>query len=157
MAKHIAFIGVAGALFLSWIADEVKAWIPWCARHFFDLSVRLLPDSEQERFSEEWRGHIESLPGTVLASVQFALAALEIRSVVLKESLLQRWEGYRVRVFLMGLLVYCGLKAKLSAGGATKKELVTSGNSMGISNQAVAAFVILSAFILLDHASQPRA
>lgn len=156
MAKHIAVIGVAGALFLSWIADEVKAWIPWCARHFFDLSVRLLPDSERERFSEEWRGHIESLPGTGLASAQFILAALEIRFLVMKEALLQWWTGYCAHFSLMGLLVYCWLKGKLSARMETQ-ELVADRNSIEISNQAIAVFVILSAFVLLDHASQRQA
>lgn len=79
MAKHIAVLGVIATLLVNWLSDEAKAWLPWCGRKFFDLSVRLLPPCERERYSEEWRGHIESFPGTGFVSVQFILAALQIR------------------------------------------------------------------------------
>jgi hypothetical protein len=155
LAKHIAVLGVITTLLLNWIADEAKAWLPWCARRFFDLSVRLLPASERERYSEEWRGHIESFPGAGLASAQFVLAALEIRAFLIKGALLQRWMKYRTRTAVMGLLAYCWLNVQMARIFGTQKP-VAHEDSAENSNLAIAVLVILIAFVLMERSPEPQ-
>jgi hypothetical protein len=155
LAKHIAVLGVIATLLLNWIADEAKAWLPWCARRFFDLSVRLLPASERERYSEEWRGHIESFPGAGLTSAQFVLAALEIRAFLMKEALLYRWMKYRTHTAVIGLLAYCWLNVQMARIFGTQKP-VTREYSVENSNLAIAALVILIAFVMIERSREPQ-
>lgn len=153
VAKHIAVLGVIATLFLNWIADEAKAWLPWCARRFFDLSVRLLPVSERDRYSEEWCRHIDSFPGAGLASAQFVLAALKIRAFLIKETLALRWIQYRTRTAMIGLLVYCWLNVQLARIFSTQKP-VPREYSVESSNLVIAVLVILIAFVLTQHSSK---
>lgn len=155
VAKHIAVLGVIATLLLNWIADEAKAWLPWCARRFFDLSVCLLPASERERYSEEWCGHIESFPGTGLASAQFVLAALGIRAFLMKEALLQWWMQCRTRTALIGLLAYCWLNVQMAQIFGTQKSVVRE-YSVENSNLMIAVLVILIAFVLIERSSEPQ-
>lgn len=155
MAKHIAVLGVIATLLLNWIVDEAKAWLPWCARRFFDLSVRLLPTSERERYSEEWRGHIESFPGIGLASAQFVLAALEIRVFLMKEALLQRWMQYWMRTVLIGLLAYCWLNAQTAQIFGTQKPVARE-YSVENSSLVIAVLVIVIAFVLIKRSPEPQ-
>jgi hypothetical protein len=155
LAKHIAVLGVIATLLLNWIADEAKAWLPWCARRFFDLSVRLLPTSERERYSEEWRGHIESFPGAGLASAQFVLAALGIRTFLMKEALMRRWMKYRTRTALIILFAYCWLNLQMARIFGTQKP-VTSEYSVENSNLVIAVIVIVIAFVLIERSPEPR-
>jgi len=155
VAKHIAVLGVIATLLLNWIADEAKAWLPWCAHRFFDLSVRLLPASERERYSEEWRGHIESFPGTGLASAQFVLAALEIRALLMKEALQRGWMHYRVRTALIGLLAYCWVNVQVARVFGTQKPVARE-YSIENSNLVIVVLVILIAFVLIGRSSEPQ-
>jgi hypothetical protein len=148
-------LGVIASLLLKWIADEAKAWLPWCARRFFDLSVRLLPASERARYSEEWHGHIESLPGTVLAAAQFVLAALGIRAFLMKEALLQRFMHYRTRIVLISLLAYFWLTVQLARIFGMQKPVARE-HSVENSNLVIAVLVILIAFILIKRSSEPQ-
>ncbi len=155
LAKHIAVLGVIATLLLNWISDEAKAWLPWCARRFFDLSVRLLPVSERERYSEEWRAHIESFPGAGLTSAQFVLAALEIRAFVIKQALLQRWIKYRTHTAVIGLLAYCWLNVQMARIFGTQKPVARE-YSVENSNLVIAVIVIVIAFVLIERSSEPR-
>ncbi len=155
LAKHIAVLGVIATLLLNWIADEAKAWLPWCARRFFDLSVRLLPASERERYSEEWRAHIESFPGAGLTLAQFVLAALEIRAFVIKQALLQRWMKYRTHTAVIGFLAYCWLNVQMARIFGTQKP-VARGYPVENSNLAIAILVVLIAFVMIERSHEPQ-
>jgi len=150
LAKHVTVFGVIAAFLLKWIADETRAWLPWCARRFFDLSLRLLPPSERERYSEEWLGHVESLPGTGFASAQFFLAALQIRGLVMKDVVVERCIHYRARAVWFGFLVYCWLSVRWNKIFGSQKPPSTHDMSAENSNLVVAALVILIAFVLME-------
>ena len=154
MAKHVAVLGVIATLLVNWLSDEIKAWLPWCARRFFDLSVRLLPPSERERYSEEWRGHIQSFPGMGFASAQFFLAALQIRGVVMKGVVVERWVHYRARTIWIGFLVYCWLNVSWNKIFGSQKPSTheLSGEN---SNLIIAVLVILIAFVLMEQSKKP--
>jgi len=153
LAKHVAVLGVIATLLVNWLSDETKAWIPWCARKFFDLSVRLLPPAERERYSEEWRGHIQSFPGTGFASAQFFLAALQIRGVVMKGVVVERWVHYRARAVWIGFLVFCWLNVRWNRIFGSQKPStheLTAENS----NLIVAVLVILIAFVWMEQSKK---
>lgn len=153
MAKHVAVFGIIATLLVNWFSDEVKAWLPWCARRFFDLSLRLLPPSERERYSEEWRGHIQSFPGTGFASAQFLLAALEIRGLVMKDVVVERWIHYRARAVWIGFLVYCWLNVRWNKiFGAQKTS--THELSKENSNLIIAVLLILFAFVVMEQSTK---
>ncbi|MGD0443485.1 MAG: hypothetical protein ABSA39_06070 [Edaphobacter sp.] len=155
MAKHIAVLGVTATLLVNWLSNEAKAWLPWCARRFFDISVRLLPASRRERYSEEWRGHIESFPGTGLASAQFLLAAFEIRGLLMKDVFLRRWIHYRTHAVWIGFLVYCWLNVQLSRIFGSQKPS-TREPSVENSNLVIAALLILIMFVLMEQSSKKQ-
>jgi hypothetical protein len=46
-------------------ADEVGAWLPWIALKITRIAVRTLPENQRERYDEEWRGHLNEVPGAV--------------------------------------------------------------------------------------------
>jgi hypothetical protein len=63
-------------------ADEVKAWSPWLAERLTKFAVKQLPESDRERYAEEWDSHVADTPGSVgKICVAFGLlfAALKIR------------------------------------------------------------------------------
>jgi hypothetical protein len=45
------------------LTDELKAWTPWVIERIIRSAVSMLPESERERFEEEWRSHIHEFPG----------------------------------------------------------------------------------------------
>ena len=147
MAKGVTVFGIIVAFLAKWIADEAKAWLPWCARKFFDLSVRLLPVSERERFSEEWCSHVESFPGSSLASVHFVWAALGIRFFVVKESILESWMLFRARATFLGILAYYSVNARLSRFFGSNKPVVHEPGTEG--SNLVAGFVVVLIAIAL--------
>ena len=44
-------------------ADEAKAWLPRVAERITDCAVGCLPKNLRERYSEEWRSHLDQVPG----------------------------------------------------------------------------------------------
>lgn len=155
MAKHVAILGAIATLLLNWISDETKAWLPWCARRFFDLSVGLLPESERERYSEEWREHIESYPGTGFSSAQFLVAALEIRGLLMKDRFFERCLDYRARAVWIGFLVYCWLNVHLTRIFGLQKASTREPPAEN-SNLVLALLLILIAFVWMEQSSKKQ-
>jgi hypothetical protein len=66
------------------LSDETKAWLPWITTRLVARAIRKLPESERQRYDEEWRGHLNCIPGD-LGKLFFALglgaAATSIRAV----------------------------------------------------------------------------
>ena len=57
------------------VTDELRAWTPWVIERIIRSAVSILPESEQERSEEEWRSHINEVPGP-LAKVYQAFGLL---------------------------------------------------------------------------------
>jgi hypothetical protein len=71
-------LSAAGARIL---ADEIKAWIPWFTERFLKIAIRRLPEHQHDRFREEWRSHINEVPGEVgklIDALGFIVAAKRI-------------------------------------------------------------------------------
>jgi Bacterial sugar transferase len=47
------------------LTDEMKAWTPWTIERILRSAVSVLPESERERFEEEWCSHIDEVPGQI--------------------------------------------------------------------------------------------
>jgi hypothetical protein len=64
-------------------ADEFKAWSPWLVQRLITAAVRKLPEGQQERYREEWSGHVADIPGEVgklFTALDFLRAATVIRA-----------------------------------------------------------------------------
>jgi exopolysaccharide production protein ExoY len=61
----LGMLGVFGAVFSKLLADEFKAWAPSLVAHIIAAAVRKLPDAKRERFSEEWKSHVNEVPGDI--------------------------------------------------------------------------------------------
>ncbi len=153
VAKHVTVLGIIATLLAKLIADETKAWLPWCARRFFDLSVRLLPASERARFSEEWCSHIESFPGSTFVSAQFVWAALEIRFYVIKNSIHQAWILFRASAALFCIFAYCWLNMRLNRFFGMKRTVAPE-SATEPSRLIVGFIIILIAIVLFKKAPE---
>src|SRR4051812_40673019 len=78
----MAILGVLGAAFSRQLTDEFKAWTPWLVDRLIRRAVRNLPDSCRERLDEEWRSHVNEIPGQIgqlIVAFGFLTAARKIR------------------------------------------------------------------------------
>jgi hypothetical protein len=88
MFAILAGVGaIAGAALAKVIADDAKEWTPWVTRRLLDRAVRILPESQRERYAEEWAAHLAEVPGVVAKlalSLQFQIAAVWARELEAK-------------------------------------------------------------------------
>lgn len=74
---------IAGAVSQQ-LTSEFKEWTCWIVERLVRRSVRQLPRDERNRFSEEWRSHINETPGQigkVVAALDFVRAARKISAM----------------------------------------------------------------------------
>jgi len=67
-----------GAMLLSLLGDETSAWLSWLIERMLRCSLRKLPAHLRERFAEEWRGHLNEVPGLIaklVCAMEFVIAA----------------------------------------------------------------------------------
>src|ERR1035438_5164942 len=57
--------GILGTALARQFADEFKAWTPWVIDRLVRKAVARLPENQRERFEEEWRSHINEIPGEI--------------------------------------------------------------------------------------------
>jgi exopolysaccharide production protein ExoY len=84
--EHLVLILVAaltliGAAFSKLLADEFKSWAPWLVSSILAVAVRTLPPSRRERCEEEWKSHVDTLPGDLsklIVACGFVFAAWRI-------------------------------------------------------------------------------
>jgi hypothetical protein len=50
-------------LFAKLFADEIKVFLPSIAERITKVAVRRLPERQRERYDEEWRSHVNEVPG----------------------------------------------------------------------------------------------
>jgi hypothetical protein len=75
-------VGVIGRALSRVLADDLKEWMPVIVERLIQLAISKLPAEYQERFAEEWRSHVNDIPGHIVklwVAVGFNLAALKIR------------------------------------------------------------------------------
>ena len=56
-------VGVLTAVLAITVAEEIGAWSPWVVRSLIKFAVARLPQSQRERFEEEWQSHAAEVPG----------------------------------------------------------------------------------------------
>jgi hypothetical protein len=76
---------VLGKLF----ADESKAWLPWVTERITRLAARKLPLDQQARYYEEWRSHLNQVPGE-LAKLYVALGFVTAARRMSEDPLVRR-------------------------------------------------------------------
>ena len=67
------------------LTREFTAWTPWIIERLIRRAVTKLPDPQRERFEEEWRSHIDEIPGDIgklVAAIGFGSAARDISSIL---------------------------------------------------------------------------
>ncbi len=78
-------VGILDTVFSRLLTDEIKAWIPGIIRRVIRWAVVQLPSAHQERFEEEWQGHVNEVPGDIgklIVAVGFLIAARKITSAL---------------------------------------------------------------------------
>ncbi len=76
-------MGFLGSFLGKLFADELRAWLPWLQERAIQAAVRKLPSEQQERYNEEWRSHLNDVPGEIAktwVAIGFLKAAKEISS-----------------------------------------------------------------------------
>jgi exopolysaccharide production protein ExoY len=79
-----AALTLIGGAFSKLLADEFKAWAPSMVSSILAVAVRTLPPSRRKRSEEEWKSHVEELPGDlskVIVACGFMFAACRLRIV----------------------------------------------------------------------------
>jgi lipopolysaccharide/colanic/teichoic acid biosynthesis glycosyltransferase len=61
----LAVLGIFGAAISRQLTDEFKAWTPSLINYLIQRAVRQLPENQRKRREEEWRSHVEEIPGEV--------------------------------------------------------------------------------------------
>ncbi len=67
------------------ITREFNAWTPWIIERLTRRAVAKLPENQRERFEEEWRSHIDEIPGDMgklFVALGFGSAAHNISSIL---------------------------------------------------------------------------
>ncbi len=62
-ALALAVCGVLTAVLNVLLADKLKARISWFTQALLDLAVERLPQTQRERFAEEWASHLNDVSG----------------------------------------------------------------------------------------------
>lgn len=94
-------------------ADEVKAWLPSLSRWLLAVAVSRLPESEMERYREEWEADLLTYPGEIFRcfrAIGMYRASRKIRRYArkgLKTVLLEKlfWLLFRVYVWVFLVLL----------------------------------------------------
>lgn len=67
------------------VADELKAWTPWTTEQLIRLATSRLPADQRERFGEEWRSHVDEIPGEIgriFVAVGLVIAAFKMAAML---------------------------------------------------------------------------
>jgi len=93
------------------MADEFKAWTPRVTKKLVMVAVNKLPETQRERFAEEWLSHLDDTPGEIgkiLTAINLVFARIKIRRTAHKQD--PAFEGplrrIRNRVVIVAFLAY---------------------------------------------------
>jgi hypothetical protein len=63
--RFLAVLGIFEAAISRQLTDEFKAWAPRLVSYLIQRAVRQLPENQRKRREEEWRSHVDEIPGKV--------------------------------------------------------------------------------------------
>jgi len=92
VAVVIFLLGIVAAAASRLLADEFKAWIPWTVDRLIRRAVGRLPADRRERLNEEWRSHVNDVPGEV-GKLAVALGTLLAAGRVRADCYGRRFDG----------------------------------------------------------------
>ncbi|MGA2814635.1 MAG: hypothetical protein ABSG16_24860 [Candidatus Acidiferrum sp.] len=78
-----------GSILIGLLGDEFKAWLPWVSERTLRAAVRTLPKDYQGRYDEEWRSHLEEVPGKfgkIICVLSFIWAGWKMARVANREA-----------------------------------------------------------------------
>lgn len=115
-------LAILGAVCVKVFADEFKAWAPTIVAKIIDAAVRTLPTELRERFSEEWRSHIDQIPGDlgkIIVACGFLTAAFRLASgpFGLRKRVLDVAFVSITLLALLPLFLFTALAIKLDSAG----------------------------------------
>jgi hypothetical protein len=87
-------LSILGAALSGILAKEIEAWSPSIIRGLIKLAVGELPEKLRERFSEEWQGYVNDVPGAigkVIEAARFLLAARRMARIDRRGKELEGW------------------------------------------------------------------
>jgi hypothetical protein len=87
-------LSILGAALSGILAKEIEAWSPSIIRGLIKLAVGELPEKLRERFSEEWQGCVNDVPGVigkVIEAARFLLAARRMARIDRRGKELEGW------------------------------------------------------------------
>jgi division/cell wall cluster transcriptional repressor MraZ len=97
-AIGVTILAVLTSVLARLLADEFKAWNPKLTDFIVGFAVCRLPKQQKERYSEEWRAHIDDVPGEVAklcAAMGFVWASV-IGTATIERPLVDRKGRLRV-------------------------------------------------------------
>jgi len=113
-------------------AEEIGAWLPWISDQLTQLAVKRLPEVHQERYLEEWRSHLNEVPGKIgklAVAVGFVRVAFRssVREFVI--DIIDRTSDVLALFLSAPLLLLVGLIIKLTSSGPVlcRKAMVGRG------------------------------
>jgi hypothetical protein len=83
-----AVAGFVTAVLVKGLADDFSAWLPWIAERIIRRAVASLPENQRERYSEEWRGSLIEVPGTIsklFYAIDFLRAGVKMSRILSTE------------------------------------------------------------------------
>lgn len=84
-ATVLAVLFFAASILGRIVNDDAREWLRWITHRLIDKAVSRLPESERERYAEEWRSHLNECPGDlakVFVAFKFLSAAKSINGIV---------------------------------------------------------------------------
>jgi hypothetical protein len=99
-------------------ADEFKAWMPWITERLTRAAVRKLPREQRQRYSEEWRGYLNDVPGEfakVWVASGFFRAARKLSGE--RWAVLPRIGAFALMAFLLPIFVVITILIRINSGG----------------------------------------
>jgi len=127
--------GVLGTAFSQQLADEFKAWIPWVVRRVIQRALAQLPEDQRERFQEEWRSHVDEVPGEIgklYVALGCLFAARKMASILVADVEQSAVTELFTRTFDLAFSAACLFAlAPLLCGSALWMWLANSGRVLG--------------------------
>jgi len=108
IALAVFLAATLGRAFSAMATDELKAWVPWITEWLVKRAVAVLPEERRERFEEEWRSHLDDVPG----QIGKLIVALGLLTAAQKMSLILRAESEQD---LLGKLLKRSIDVMVSA------------------------------------------
>jgi hypothetical protein len=84
IAFAVFLLGILAAAISRLLSDDIKEWAPWITDRLVKRAVRGLPVYCKARLDEEWRSHLDEIPGHIgklIVAVGFFLANRNINKL----------------------------------------------------------------------------